>query len=179
MVIHPHFIDRNQLTPSLRVMAKKIERSTRARGGFYISSGVYRTVNWACKAAWEWWRVDFAFKGILWWLSFFVFFILSMVRLNSYRMICGSWILEHFDNKGKKRCSGRGGGGTGAVLLCRFLADETNPQSVGNTFLLSLFPTNNGHKTIFFSFNERPDTATLYLIVDFDPRKSERFLCTN
>lgn len=26
----------------------------------------------------------------------------------------------------------------GVVLLCRFLADETNPQSVGNTFLLSL-----------------------------------------
>lgn len=95
------------------------------------SSEVYGTVNWTYTA---WWWVDFAFKGgILWWLLFclcgfflFCFFILSMVGLNGYRMICGSWILEHFDNKGKKRCSGERRRWLWrrwkrVVLLCRFL----------------------------------------------------------
>lgn len=71
-------------------------------------------------------------------------------------------------------------GGKGFVSLCCFLADETNQQET--PFLLSSSPIMD---TKQISFKEKPDTVTLYLIVQLIQERFNTFqfttnvLCTN
>lgn len=106
-----------------------------------------------------------------------VHFVSGQAR-RSYRMICGSWILEHFDNKGKgrERCSERGGGDRGGVgkgLYCSAVSWQMKRAVICRKHLLSsLFLTNNGHETHFFQRKTRHSNT---LPVDFNPRKSNAF----
>lgn len=86
-----------------------------------------------------------------------------VVGLQTCRTSCGSWILEHFDNTGKKRCSGRGRGSGERRDVCPSPGGSNGLQRVRKTpFSLSSSPIMD---TKQISFKERPDRVPFDLII--------------
>lgn len=87
-------------------------------------------------------------------------------RRSICRTSCGSWILEHFDNTGKKRCSGRGRGGGTGLCLCLFPGGSNGLQRVRKSpFTSPLLSSSPIMDTKQISFKERPDRVPFYLII--------------
>lgn len=103
-------------------------------------------------------------------LIFFFFFFWPLVRTNSCRMICGSWILEHFENEAK-RCSERRRRlwcrWERFAALCCFPADKMKCDLEETPFSSLLSPPPPIMDTnIYFR-----DTVTFNLLVGLNPRE--------